>query len=123
MKDNYCVCSGEEKKDKISNERGSACLILPPYFHWASDCICLCNFSYTRPAYDGCRNNFVGNKWSCIDPHLCAFMKRSVLIIEVIFCSGICLQKVTDGRSKSNQRQIEREKKSRVIYPFQLRSI
>lgn len=111
MIDNYCVCSGEEKKEKISNERGFACLILLPYFHWASDCICLCNFSHTRSACDDCRNNVVGKKWSCIDPHLCAFMKISVLIIEVIFCSGICLQKVTGSRSKPSERQIEGKKK------------
>lgn len=111
MLDNYCVCSGGDKKEKNSNERGFSCLILPPYFHWASGCICLCNFSHTTPAYDSCRHNFVGNKWSCIDSHLCAFMKRSVLIIEVIFCSGISLQKVTGSRSKPNERQIERKKK------------
>lgn len=111
MIDNYCVCSGEEKKEKISNERGFACLILLPYFHWVSDCICLCNFSHTRSACDDCRNNVVGKKWSCIDPHLCAFMKISVLIIEVIFCSGICLQKVTGSRSKPSERQIEGKKK------------
>lgn len=110
MIDNYCICSGGEKKEKISNERGFPRVILPPYFHWASDCICLCNFSHTRPDYDSCRNNFFGNKWSCIDSHLCAFMKRSVLIIEVIFCSGICLQKVTGTRSKPNERQREKEK-------------
>lgn len=116
---NYSVCSGEEKKEKISNERGFSCLILRSYFHWASDCICVCNFSHTRPGYDICRNNFVGNKWSCVDPHLCAFMKISVLIIETAFYSGICLQKVTGSRSKLCERQIERKKHNNLPVPAQ----
>lgn len=119
MIDNYSVCSGGEKTQKISNERGFSCLLLPPYFHWTSNCICLCNVSYTRPAYEVCRNNFVGNKWSCIDPHLCAFMKISVLITEVIFCSGICLQEVTGSRSKLCERQIERKKYNNLPVPAQ----